>query len=70
MTRDPLAKPEEVATYLRKNVRTLANWRSLGIGPPYTKTSDGSVRYRWADVDKWLNARNVEPAAPKEALAR
>lgn len=65
MAREPLATPREVAEYVRKNERTLANWRSLGIGPPYHKAGDGSVRYRWADVDKWLTARRIEPAAAR-----
>ena len=59
--RQPLAVPEEVAEYLRvKNVQTLANWRHSGIGPPYVKT-EGSVRYRWSDVEAWLNSHAVTP---------
>lgn len=61
MPRAPLATPQEVAGYLRKNTRTLANWRSLGIGPSYVKTGNGSVLYRWDDVDAWLTS--PEPVA-------
>ena len=56
----PLATPEEVAGYLRKSEGTLANWRSLGIGPPYIKAGDGSVRYRWTEVEKWLASKTVQ----------
>lgn len=55
----PLATPEEVAGYLRKNERTLANWRSLGIGPAYIK-AEGEVRYRWSEVEKWLSGKTVQ----------
>jgi hypothetical protein len=60
MARDPLATPDEVAAYLKKSKGTLANWRSLGIGPPYIKAGDGSARYRWADVEKWLASKTVQ----------
>ena len=60
MPRDPLAKPLEVAEYLNKNERTLANWRSLGIGPDYVK-AEGEVRYRWRDVERWVASKTVQP---------
>jgi hypothetical protein len=50
--RTPKATPGEVAEYLRKPVKTLAEWRSKGIGPPYKKVGRG-VFYDWADVDEW-----------------
>lgn len=54
--RVPLATPDEIAAYLKKSEQTLANWRSLGKGPRYTKVGHG-VRYTWADVDKWVAGR-------------
>ena len=32
-----LLTPAELATMLGMSVRTLANWRSAGKGPPYVK---------------------------------
>jgi hypothetical protein len=37
MKRPALMTPEELAGYLRKDVGTLANWRSSGEGPRYIK---------------------------------
>ena len=36
------------------STKTLANWRSLGIGPPYSKLR-GRVVYRSHDVLTWEN---------------
>ena len=57
---DQLGTPPEVAEHLQTDERTLANWRSLGIGPPYMKVG-GKVRYDWADIRAWLVARRRVP---------
>ena len=46
------ATPAEVAAHLRKTEGTLANWRSQGKGPRWTKPG-GSILYDWADVYAW-----------------
>jgi Helix-turn-helix domain len=51
--RAPLAKPVQVAGYLQKPEKTLAEWRYRGIGPRYL-TIGRDVRYRWSDVEEWL----------------
>jgi Helix-turn-helix domain len=61
-SRTPLAKPGEVAAYLQKPEKTLAEWRSRGIGPRY-HTVGRDVRYRWEDVDDWLAAQANGAAA-------
>jgi hypothetical protein len=30
-------------------------------GPPFIRMSDRVVKYRRADVDRWLNSRRVDP---------
>lgn len=35
---------------------TLRAWRWRKKGPPYTRI-EGAIRYRWADVQDWLEAR-------------
>lgn len=48
----------ETSSLAKVAEKTLANWRSLGIGPPYRKLSQGRggrVRYRRSDVIAWLN---------------
>jgi hypothetical protein len=63
-TRTPLAKPGEVADYLQKPEKTLAEWRYRGIGPKY-RTVGRDVRYDWADVDAWLAEQ--DPRGPVSA---
>lgn len=41
---------------------TLATWRYLGKGPKYIKIGRRVV-YRPADLDAWLEAHTVTPAA-------
>jgi Helix-turn-helix domain len=48
-----LATPDEVAAFLRKPPKTLAEWRSRGLGPSYFKVGR-DVRYSWSAVHEWL----------------
>lgn len=45
--------PDEVAAMLRVDVRTLANWRSAGTGPRFTKVGR-LVRYARSDISDYL----------------
>lgn len=49
-----LGKPLEVADYLQVPEKTLTQWRYLGKGPKFIPVGR-HVRYRWADVEKWLD---------------
>ena len=53
---DRLVEPQEVADYLLVPVATLAQWRYLGQGPRFLKIGR-FVRYRWSEVERWLNAQ-------------
>lgn len=52
--------PAEAAAYIRDGLssKTLANWRSDGIGPRYTKVA-GAIQYKVADLDAYLEAHEV-----------
>jgi hypothetical protein len=52
--RRPLARPADVAEFLGKPEKTLADWRTRGIGPRYHRVGR-DVRYRWDDVEEWLS---------------
>jgi predicted DNA-binding transcriptional regulator AlpA len=54
--RQSLATPAEVGAYLRREVKTLRNWRHRGTGPKFCKVGH-AVMYRWSDVDAWLEAQ-------------
>lgn len=51
----PLATPGEVAAYLNKTDDALRIWRQRGLGPRWLKVGR-RVRYRWEDVERWLDA--------------
>lgn len=48
--------------------KTLDNWRSQRIGPPYYKLG-GRVVYDDAEVDAWISARRVDPTAKNSRAA-
>lgn len=52
----PLATSAEVADYLGVPVGTLNRWAHLGIGPRYAKIGKHR-RYRWSDVEKWVDEK-------------
>lgn len=52
--RTHLATPPEVAAYLVVPEKTLTQWRYLRTGPRWSKVGR-HVRYRWVDVEKWLD---------------
>jgi excisionase family DNA binding protein len=53
-TRRRLATVEEVSEYLGVPVPTLYQWRAKGTGPRGSKVGRW-VRYRWDDVEQWLD---------------
>ncbi|MFE4855874.1 helix-turn-helix domain-containing protein [Streptomyces sp. NPDC056670] len=54
--RVPLATPQDVAAYLGVPVKTLYQWRHRRIGPNVHKVGR-HLRYRWQEVDVWLDAQ-------------
>jgi hypothetical protein len=48
-----LAKPAEVAQYLRSTTSSLAQMRYRGEGPKFVRMGR-RVLYRWPDVEQWL----------------
>ena len=54
-----LMNERQAASILCYSVRALQNWRHRGGGPDFVKVSSRSVRYRRADLDKWIADRTV-----------
>lgn len=50
------ATPQQAAEYTGFKVSTLRVWRSTGKGPRFTGRGHG-VRYRWADLDAYMESR-------------
>lgn len=53
-----LATPQEVADYLKIKEQTLRMWASKGRGPVYVMV-EGVRRYRWVDIEAYIEARTV-----------
>lgn len=51
-----LLTPQQLADEWQLKRKTLDNWRSQKVGPPYLKIN-GVVRYSRRAATKWLNAQ-------------
>lgn len=60
--RRPLATSAEVAAYLGVPLRTLEQWAYRKVGPAYMRVGRYR-RYRWADVERYLEAKSVDTAS-------
>lgn len=60
-TRKPLATPEQVSEYLGVPVHTLYQWRHRGVGPRASKVGK-HLRYRWSDIETYLDEQAREAA--------
>ena len=61
--RRSLAKPPEIAAYLRVSERTLDDWVQRGVGPRFTYVGQ-MRRYRWEDVEDYLRQRDSGGRVP------
>lgn len=59
---DRLVSRDEVAAYLGVSVGTMNRWAYTRTGPPY-KIVGRHARYRWSDVDAWLDSQQTGGAA-------
>ena len=57
----------EAAAMLGVSSRTLANWRTLGIGPAFVRVGRVHSRtlYRIDDLNTWLDNNRVETSGSK-----
>jgi hypothetical protein len=54
--------PRQTADEYPFSVQTLAQWRWMGTGPDYIKTSPGKggrIKYRRSAIEQWLDERTV-----------
>lgn len=54
----PVLSPAQAANYLGISLKTLANWRCVGQGPPFAKVG-GRVAYRLAGLISWVEQREI-----------
>ncbi len=68
---DVLWTDDDTAKRLDTSPRTLARWRSSGVGPPYVRVGPRRIGYLPADVERWAAAhRFTSRAAELIATAR
>lgn len=59
---DTLLTAAETAAMLAVSIGTLANWRSMGMGPPFIRLNGGrAVRYRLSDLLAYLETHTISP---------
>ncbi|MCV2489454.1 helix-turn-helix domain-containing protein [Geodermatophilus sp. YIM 151500] len=58
----PLGTVEDVAAYIGVPKQTLYNWRTQAKGPRGIRVGK-HLRYRWEDVDAWLDEQADGPSA-------
>ena len=50
---------KETAKLTSRSVSTLRNERSRGVGMPYHRIGQRSIRYKLEDVMEWMNSRKI-----------
>jgi predicted DNA-binding transcriptional regulator AlpA len=61
---EQLLTTEQVATLTGISRPTFEGWRCRKDGgPQYKKLGPQIIRYRWADVQAWMNAGTIVPTA-------
>lgn len=56
---EPLLESSIIADLLGTTPQNLAQMRYRGTGPRFIKLGVRSVRYRWSDVEAWLEANTL-----------
>lgn len=51
---DVLINETRAAELLSVNPRTMQQWRLRGVGPPFVRISSRCVRYRYRDLQAWI----------------
>lgn len=57
---EKLATAAEVADRLGYTPEGLAQMRYRGNGPKFIKMGGRAIRYRWADVEAWLDQQTMQ----------
>jgi excisionase family DNA binding protein len=56
--RQALATPVELSAYLEIPEATIRIWRHRGVGPRWVRVGR-HIRYRWTDVEEWLDRQSA-----------
>lgn len=53
----PLATDKDFARYAGLSIGQVAQLRYLGNGPRFIRVTGRQIRYRWEDIEDWLEAQ-------------
>ena len=53
----PLATDKDFASFAGLTLGQVAQLRYLGQGPRFIRVTGRQIRYRWEDIEVWLEAR-------------
>lgn len=53
----PLATDKDFARYAGISIGQVAQLRYLGTGPRFIRVTGRQIRYRWEDIEDWLEAQ-------------
>jgi excisionase family DNA binding protein len=65
---EPLANIEDVATYVGVSLGTVNQWLYKGVAPKSYKVGKHR-RFRWSDVEAWLEQRSDSPGESSDETA-
>lgn len=54
------------AAYINRTPKTLANWRSRGMGPEFVKDPSGQIWYWQDSLDAWIRLGCESPNPPSQ----
>lgn len=60
---DSLMTPAQLAVHLQIPQTTIHQWRHKKVGPPWFRVGR-HVRYRWSDVQEWLDGQVLKVRQP------
>ena len=53
----PLATDKDFANFAGLTIGQIAQLRYLGRGPKFIRVTGRQIRYRWEDIEAWLDTR-------------
>jgi predicted DNA-binding transcriptional regulator AlpA len=53
----PLATPDEFCAFAGITPAHAAQLRYTGAGPKFVKISGRQIRYRWSDIENWVDSQ-------------
>lgn len=55
----PLANQDDVCQFTGMTRGQLAQHRYRGTGPKFIRLTGRQIRYRWSDIEEWLDQRTA-----------